>query len=286
MPPEVIIQAWQISDFAYTGHKYIKSVDQPTREVIQYITNNTLRPSAIRPSSSSTARAQRSRSRSTSVDPQAEEQPQQQQTWPGDWAIDHSAFKTAIRKFQANTSPLLLPPSTGNTPERTETIAGNPKETESEEVSTGGQLIRNQQAPLVTSQDSATEAGEPTSPAIQQVASPQVLPSTSRNQQEPPVASQLSTTEADEATPPSIQPVASQQALPVTGYPAAGIAPAESAPAPTNRDQEQLPLITTTTSKVGLANPLAQPPSRTLQFGNPFARLPPPHSAAPYLPEA
>ena len=96
--------AYQIKDFARSGHQSADLVKPPTDETINHITSHLPRPIELVPvTQASSSRDDRARSRS--LEPTL--------YYPSDWSIDKSAFKKAVAAFVKATRRLteLLSPS-------------------------------------------------------------------------------------------------------------------------------------------------------------------------------
>ena len=104
-----IRQAYQIKDFARTGHAFASLVKHPTDEVINHITSQQERPAKV---GVGVAKSSSGRSlRSSSVEPAA--------YFPFSWPVDKPAFRKALVNFNKDTqrlAELLGPPSTRTTP--------------------------------------------------------------------------------------------------------------------------------------------------------------------------
>ena len=86
---ETVVLGFQILDFISTNHHYGSEASESFRERLEQFTSNQFRPPAP-PSTSRTRAGSRSRS------DQSEEPP----LFPGDWTIDKSQFRAALRKFK------------------------------------------------------------------------------------------------------------------------------------------------------------------------------------------
>ena len=96
---DVVVQAWQLRDFAASGHQFAKTIDSIDRQVVEYLIKDTFRLARAATPILGKAQEDRARSRSASLDPF-----EPQQTWPLDWAVDRSLVRQVVKAFQAATA--------------------------------------------------------------------------------------------------------------------------------------------------------------------------------------
>ena len=98
-----VTTAYEIADFADTKHPHLQLIEPSTAFCVQHILNHVPRPTL--PQQVFSDRDRRARARSQSLD----------LSWPPSWAIDRSAFRDALRRFDTATRELrellLQPPS-------------------------------------------------------------------------------------------------------------------------------------------------------------------------------
>lgn len=147
---EIVILAFQYSDFLETDSSHTSLLDENIRQVIRQLTTTNFRPPEISRGLPS-ARDERARARSHSVEPR----------WPTSWAIDKSELRSSLKIFRKGIEALRRlqdPPSTGTTPHTSPTVDPEPGNEESE-VLESVELVENTE--LETSRSDTENTSEP-----------------------------------------------------------------------------------------------------------------------------
>jgi len=134
---DTVVLAFQLDEFIQSGHAFAGEVDDITRHIISHLIRRNFRPA--QPLRSLNPREQRARLRSTEAP-----------SWPSDWAVNVTAFRAAITRFQAGTQAtrqfLEAPASAGNTPPSSPPSSGQGPSSSSPNTSLSGHSTRQTSA--------------------------------------------------------------------------------------------------------------------------------------------